>query len=72
MTIILIAHDIRLVMNVCDRIQVLNFGVLIAEGDAEQVRHNPDVVAAYLGKARGSRRDGDGAGAGEPAAVLDA
>jgi branched-chain amino acid transport system ATP-binding protein len=54
-TIILIAHDIPLVMNVCDRIQVLNFGSLIAEGDPEQVRSNPDVVAAYLGKARASR-----------------
>ena len=71
-TIILIAHDIPLVMNVCDRIQVLNFGVLIAEGDPEQVRTNPDVVAAYLGKERGSRPTGDGATAEEPAAMRDA
>ena len=71
-TIILIAHDIPLVMNVCDRIQVLNFGVLIAEGDPEHVRNHPDVVAAYLGQARGSPSDSDAAEAGEPAAVLDA
>ena len=71
-TIILIAHDIPLVMNVCDRIQVLNFGVLIAEGAPEHVRNHPDVVAAYLGQARGSPSDSDAAEAGEPAAVLDA
>jgi ABC-type branched-subunit amino acid transport system ATPase component len=50
-TIILIAHDIPLVMNLCERIQVLNFGVLIAEGSPQQVRSEPLVVAAYLGQA---------------------
>ncbi len=49
-TIILIAHDIPLVMNLCDRIQVLNFGQLIAEGDPQQVRSDPEVIAAYIGQ----------------------
>jgi branched-chain amino acid transport system ATP-binding protein len=51
-TVILIAHDIPLVMNLCDFIQVLNFGELIAEGDPQTVRTDPGVVAAYIGKAR--------------------
>ncbi|MEO8437741.1 MAG: ABC transporter ATP-binding protein [Chloroflexota bacterium] len=51
-TIVLVAHDIPLVMNLCDRIQVLNYGRLIAEGVPAEVRANPDVIAAYLGQAR--------------------
>ena len=51
-TIVMIAHDIPLVMNLCDRIQVLNFGSLIAEGDPATVRADPEVVAAYLGTSR--------------------
>ena len=51
-TIVLVAHDIPLVMNLCDQIQVLNYGRLIAEGDPASVRANPDVIAAYLGQAR--------------------
>jgi branched-chain amino acid transport system ATP-binding protein len=52
LTIILVAHDIPLVMNLCDRIQVLNYGKLIAEGAPSAVRSNPDVISAYLGQAR--------------------
>ena len=51
-TIVLVAHDIPLVMGLCDRIQVLNYGKLIAEGDPGSVRANPEVIAAYLGQAR--------------------
>jgi branched-chain amino acid transport system ATP-binding protein len=50
-TIILIAHDIPLVMNVCEEIQVLNYGKILAYGDPQTVRNNPEVIAAYLGQA---------------------
>jgi branched-chain amino acid transport system ATP-binding protein len=49
-TIIMVAHDIPLVMNLCDQIQVLNYGKLIAEGDPVSVRNNPEVISAYLGE----------------------
>lgn len=48
-TVLLIEHDMSVVMNVSDRVVVLDFGRKIAEGLPEQVRTNPDVVAAYLG-----------------------
>ena len=51
-TIILIAHDIPLIMNLCEQIQVLNYGRLIAEGDPYAVRNNPEVIAAYLGQSK--------------------
>ena len=50
-TIILVEHDMRAVMRLCDRITVLNFGKVLAEGTPEQVRRHPDVMAAYLGTA---------------------
>ena len=51
-TIVLVAHDIPLVMGLCDRIQVLNYGQLIADGPASVVRNDPAVIGAYLGQAR--------------------
>lgn len=47
--ILLIEHDMKLVMGICDKIAVLNFGTIIAFGTPDEIKSNPDVVAAYLG-----------------------
>ena len=50
LTVCLIEHDMRVVMNVCERMQVLDFGETIAEGRPGEIRQNRRVIKAYLGE----------------------
>ena len=54
LTILLIEHDMKVVMGVCQYIWVMEYGALIAEGGPEEIRNNPVVVRAYLGEDMGA------------------
>ena len=53
-TILLVEHDMSLVMAVCERIHVLDFGRIIASGPPEQIQHDEQVLEAYLGAEKAS------------------
>jgi branched-chain amino acid transport system ATP-binding protein len=57
-TIVLIEHDMGVVMDISDRVNVLDMGQKIAEGTPDEVRANPAVIKAYLGESKGARQGG--------------
>jgi branched-chain amino acid transport system ATP-binding protein len=67
---LLIDHDMGLVLSICDRVVVLEFGSVIADGPAEAVRRDPRVVAAYLGGAEVELGVSGAAGGPEPEGAL--
>ncbi len=55
LTVLLIEHQMRLVMGICEYITVMDFGEVIARGTAEQIQNNPKVIEAYLGRGAAGR-----------------
>ncbi len=56
LTVLLIEHQMRLVMNICERITVMDFGEVIARGTPREIQDNPQVIEAYLGRGAAGRQ----------------
>src|SRR5258707_6985105 len=56
MSVLLVEHDMGFVMDLADRVVVLDFGTKIAEGAPDAIKRDPDVIKAYLGAAASTRR----------------
>jgi branched-chain amino acid transport system ATP-binding protein len=54
-TLLVVEHHMRAIMAICDRVLVLNFGKLLADGTPQQIANDPQVVEAYLGKSMEKR-----------------
>ena len=58
LTVLIIEHHMDLIMNLCDRMYVLNFGKFLAEGVPSEIQNNPEVIEAYLGKEEDANAEG--------------